>query len=266
MDPNEQAEAVVGLLRDLLGDELIGVYLHGSSVLGGLKPHSDVDLMAVAGRPMTTDEKHALIGRLMPISGRGDTSGRSRPIELFVLVRDAVRPWRYPPSLDLLYGDWWRVEYQRGELPWRTPNPDLTIQIEMAFRADRAIFGPSIATVLDPVPPQDVRRAMRDGIPELLGYLDGDEANVVLTFARIWFSLETGEIGPKDLAAGWAIERLPEAHRRAVAHARSIYLGDAPDEWGSLLPTVRPAVTAMRASIERTVEGPIPRLTERPGR
>jgi predicted nucleotidyltransferase len=251
MDPKEQAEAVVGLLRGLLGDEVIGVYLHGSSVLGGLKPHSDVDLIAVASRSMTVDEKRALIGRLMPISGRGDPSGRSRPIELFVLVRNAVRPWRYPPSLDLLYGDWWRAEFERGELPWRTPNPDLTIQIDVALRADRPVFGPSLTTVLDAVPPGDVRRAMLDGIPGLLSDLDGDEANVVLTFARIWFSLETGAIAPKDVAASWAIERLPEEHRRVVSHARSIYLGDVPDEWGSLRRSVRPAIAALEAAIRR---------------
>ncbi len=35
---------------------------------------------------------------------------------------------------------------------------------------------------------------MVDHLPLLYGWLDGDEANVTLTFARIWVTLETGRI------------------------------------------------------------------------
>ena len=76
---------------------------------------------------------------------------------------------------------------------------------------------------------------MLDGIPALLGFLDGDEANVVLTFARIWTTLATGVIRSKDAAADWALRRLPPEHRAVLEHARAIYLGDAPEEWGDLL-------------------------------
>ncbi|GEM_PF-6550602 len=41
----------------------------------------------------------------------------------------------------------------------------------------------------------------------------GDERNVVLALARIWFSAATGTIAPKDVAANWALERLPQEHR-----------------------------------------------------
>ena len=37
-----------------------------------------------------------------------------------------------------------------------------------------------------------------------------DTRNSVLTLARIWLTVETGEIGPKD-AADWALERLPRS-------------------------------------------------------
>ncbi len=248
-DPTGQEELVVEALRRLLGGDLLGVYLHGSSVLGGLKPHSDIDLIAVAARPMTADEKHKLLRRLLSISRPGNPAPGARSIELFGLVQSRVRPWRYPPELDLLYGDWWRAEYERGEFPWHSPDPDLTIQIDTAIRADRPLFGPPIRELLDPVPAVDVRRAMIDSLPALLGYLDGDEANVLLTFARTWFTLATGSIAPKDVAADWAIERLPEAVRAALVQARSIYLGEAADDWSDLLPAVRPCVDRMLAEI-----------------
>jgi predicted nucleotidyltransferase len=39
-------DAFVRGLRELLGDDLVGVYLYGSEVLGGGGPRSDVDVGA----------------------------------------------------------------------------------------------------------------------------------------------------------------------------------------------------------------------------
>jgi streptomycin 3"-adenylyltransferase len=239
----DQLAAVTTILRDVLGGALVGVYLHGSATAGGLRPTSDLDVLAVIGRPTTSAERAELIGRLLPISGRGDPSGQARSVELTIVVEGDVRPWRYPPRLDFQYGDWWRDEFERGELePWTSPSPDLALQLEMVLRADRPLIGPPPAAVIDPIPPADLRRAMLDGIPSLLADLEGDERNVVLTFARIWMTLETGIIGPKDAAADWALSRLPEEHRPVLAHARAGYLGEAVEDWGALLPRVRPFV------------------------
>jgi predicted nucleotidyltransferase len=243
IDAMEQTQGVVALVREVLADDVIGVYLHGSAAAGGLKPSSDIDLLAVAGRPTTLAEKRRLIGRLLAISRHRDSPAGTRWIELTIVVQGDVRPWRYPPRLDFQYGEWWRTEFERGIVtPWESPNPDLTLQLEMVLQADHPLFGPPPAEVLDPIPPADLRRAMLDSIPALLSDLDGDERNVVLTFVRIWTTLATGIIRSKDAAADWALPRLPPEHRAVLAHARAIYIGEAAEEWGDLLPRVRPNV------------------------
>lgn len=247
----DQAERVVTLARDVLGDDVIGAYLHGSAVFGGLRPTSDIDLLAVIRRPTTSGEQRELIDGLLPISGRGDPTGRSRSVELTIVVQGDVRPWRYPPRMDFQYGDWWRREFEGGELaPWESPNPDLALQLEMALQANHPLFGPPPAEVLDPVPTADVRRAMLDGIPSLLSNLEGDERNVVLTFARIWLTLVTGAIEPKDAAADWALPRLPPEHRSVLVHARAIYLGEMAEEWDDLMKRVRPHVDYVIGEIQ----------------
>lgn len=248
----DQAERVVTVVREALGTAVIAAYLHGSAASGDLHPTSDIDVLVVTRRSTTLDEKRELIARLLPASGRGDPTGRSRSVDLAIVVQDDVRPWRYPPPLDFQYGDWWRREFELGGVtPWDSPSPDLALQIAMALQADRPLFGPRPSEVLDRVPPGDVRRAMIDGIPALLSYLEGDEGNVVLTFARIWTTLETGVIRSKDAAADWALPLLPPEHRAVLVHARAIYLGDAPEEWGDLLPRVRPHVDHVLGEIRR---------------
>ncbi len=248
----DQCDRVVALVREVLGEAVIGVYLHGSAVIGGLKPTSDLDLLVVANRSMTRDQRRELIRRLMPISGRGDPTGRSRSIGLEVVVQADVRPWAYPPRLELQYGDWWRAEFERGNFsPWESPNPDVALLLEVVLQANHPLFGPPPAEVLDPVPPADVRRAMLDSIPALLSYLDGDERNVVLTFARIWTTLATGTIRSKDAAADWSLPLLPPEHRPVLELARDMYRGDAPEEWAGLFPRIRPHVDHVIGEIRR---------------
>src|SRR5262249_45076678 len=58
----------------------------------------------------------------------------------------------------------------------------------------------------------------------LLTDLPGDTRNVVLTLARIWTTLATGEIRSKDTAAAWALDHLAPEHRPVLAYANELYL------------------------------------------
>jgi len=247
----EQLDQIVGLVRDVLGVDALGAYLHGSTALDQLKPRSDVDVLVLSRRATTLEEKRALIDRLLRISGRGDPSGEARPIELTIVVESAIRPWRYPPRLDFLYGDWMRTEFERGDLtPWDTPNPDLAPVITMVRFANRPLFGPPPSEVFDPVTSEDLNRAIVEGIPGLLDDLDSDTTNVVLTLARIWTTLATGTIWSKDAAANWALARLPEEHRPVLARARAVYLGEEDDQWADLQARLRPHVDHVLGEIE----------------
>jgi streptomycin 3"-adenylyltransferase len=247
-----QLDDIVELVRAVLGEDALGAYLHGSTALDQLRPHSDLDVLVLSRRPTTTRDKRALIKRLLRLSGRGDPSGDARPIELTIVVESEIRPWRYPPRLDFLYGDWMRAEFERGELtPWETPNPDLAPVVTMVRSANRTLFGPPPAEVFDSVPSENLNRAIVDGIPGLLDELDSDTTNVVLTLARIWTTLATGTIRSKDAAADWVLHRLPEEHRPVLDRARAVYLGEEEDRWADLQGRLRPHVERVLGEIER---------------
>ncbi|WP_328413361.1 aminoglycoside adenylyltransferase family protein [Streptomyces violaceus] len=223
---------LVQLLHRTLPDTLLGIYLHGSATLGGLRPHSDIDVLAVVTESMTYAQRRELVAELLTVSG---VDGR-RHVELIVVVRDDVRPWRYPPTCDFLYGDWLREEFERGVIPSPEPSPDLAPLLTMVLRADAPLHGPPPAELLDPVPREDLRRAVVAGVPELMDELDSDTRNVLLTLARIWATLTTGDIRAKDAAATWALGRLPAENRPVLAHARAVYLGEEDERWDGLAP------------------------------
>jgi predicted nucleotidyltransferase len=260
MEPrdDQQLHRVVSSIRQVLGDTALGAYLFGSAVLGGgLRPSSDLDVLAVIERRASHEEKVALVDALLPISGRRTETGRWRHVELTLVVQPEVRPWRYPPTMDFQYGDWLRADFEKGIVDPRPTrvNRDLATLITMVLLADRPLVGPRPAELLDPVPSGDLLDAATHGIESLRHDLPSDTRNVLLTFARIWTTIVTGTIQSKDAAATWALERLPEQHRPVLARARAGYLGDEHETWPpSVLPDVVGHVDYVISEIRRAAQ------------
>ncbi|HEX5240754.1 MAG TPA: aminoglycoside adenylyltransferase domain-containing protein [Candidatus Limnocylindrales bacterium] len=79
-----------------------------------------------------------------------------------------------------------------------------------------------------------------------------DVRNDLLTLARIWATLETEAIMPKDAAAEWAASRLTPDHAVPLLAARRQYLdghhGTA--EWRTSMPAARATAYALVQAIE----------------
>jgi len=252
----EQVEQILAVVRGALGPEVVGAYLYGSAVAGGLRPGSDVDILVVSRRPTTGEEKQRLVDGLTPISRRGIRQPAWRPVELTVVAQPDVRPWRYPPRVDFQYGEWLHDEFESGNLePSPQSNFDLAVLLTLVLLRARPLLGAPAAEVVDPVPRDDLVRAMLHGVDSLLADLAPDTANVVLTLARTWTTIATGEVRSKDEAADWALSRLPEEHRPVLDRARSVYLGFDEDRWDDLHARVRPHADHVLREIERLVGG-----------
>jgi len=248
-----QIELLVEGVREVLGDDLVGAYLHGSAVLGGFRPDSDVDIIIVSERRTTADEKRRLIDLLLSISGARASLLPGRPIELDIVVESEVRPWRYPPTFDLHYDELLRKRFEGGELePWTsTTNQDLASVVTMVLLGDKPLAGPQPNQVFDPVPRSDYIDAILRDIETVDEFLPWDTRNVVLTLARIWSAVATEEVYSKEGAARWALSRLPQQHQVVLEHARAAYSGEAKDSWDDIGPQVRAYANHVVSEIKR---------------
>ncbi|GIN90092.1 hypothetical protein J22TS1_11430 [Siminovitchia terrae] len=87
-------------------------------------------------------------------------------------------------------------------------------------------------------------------MPGLIEGIKGDERNVILTLARMWQTVSIGEISPKDVAAKWALPRLPKEYSTLLDLARKAYRGEYVDKWEGLDSEVTALVNHMKNSIE----------------
>ena len=61
-----QTERALRLVREVLGQDVLGAYQHGSAVLGGVQPTSDIDILVVTGRLATLVEKRRIDRAIRP--------------------------------------------------------------------------------------------------------------------------------------------------------------------------------------------------------
>lgn len=250
------SEVQVALERKLAGT-LQAVHLFGSAVDGGLKPYSDIDLLVTVRAPLVEAVRRSLMMDLLSVSASPGTSEKYRALEVTVVVREEVVPWRYPPVRELQYGEWLREELQAGIVQSATADPDLAVLLTKARKHSICLVGVPATELFDPVPGQDFAKALLDTIAQWNEEIDwqGDERNVVLTLARIWFSVSTGEILSKDAAAAWALERLPNEYRPVLAAAQAAYLGSARDDLAGRAEQVTAFVRYVRRMIESVRSG-----------
>jgi streptomycin 3"-adenylyltransferase len=110
-------------------------------------------------------------------------------------------------------------------------NPDLALLVAMVRHNGRALVGPDPEKLMAEVEEQRLRQALLDVVPGLLKDLDTDTANVLLTLARVAYTLATGEFVSKDAAAAWVLPRLTERSRPALERARDIYVAARANTW-----------------------------------
>jgi streptomycin 3"-adenylyltransferase len=208
-------------LQALLGDDLVGAYRHGSEVLGGGGPHSDVDILAVAARHLTADERARVVELCRTLPG----------LEFDLVVASEIRPWQHPAPYELHF---W---YGRGEGLGPGTNADLAAVITMTLAGERTLYGPPPSEVFDPVPRPDYVAAI---------LRDADDPNVLM-LARVWAGVSTDDVHSKLRAAEWALARLPDEHKQVLEQAVAYYRGerdDPPEDVDAYVAYVQGAIAA----------------------
>lgn len=211
-------EEVGGLLRQFLegvratlGAQFVGAYLFGSLACGGFDRDSDIDVLVVTEDEVSTWQFSSLRAMHERIASSG--SHWATQLEVSYIPRRALR--RHDPSnathphIDRGAGE--RLQSARHDSDW-------VVQRHTLRERGVTLAGPAPDTLIAPVTPEDLRRAMLDLLWWPAEILEeparisrrGYQSYMVLTMCRVLYTLERGEVVSKRDAARWASRRLGE--------------------------------------------------------
>jgi streptomycin 3"-adenylyltransferase len=264
-DVRDQVQRLVDALRAIVGDPLVGIYLHGSLAMGCFNPaRSDVDLLAVTRGLLPSAAKRGLVALLLELSGQ------PAPLEISFLAHAHLHPWRHPAPFDLHYSEDWRTPWERaqangdwgGLLAADACDADLAGHVTVVRSRGIVLCGPPIAEVFPPVPRQDyLASVLADVLSPEFG-LDAapgssapaDPVYVVLNACRTLAYLATGRVLSKEEGGRWALQALPRQYHPVIAAMLATYRSTeaagsaAPDDLQPFIAYARAHLTDLLAT------------------
>jgi Domain of unknown function (DUF4111)/Nucleotidyltransferase domain len=224
-----QVDGLAAGLGDVLGESLVGVYLHGSLALGCFNPRrSDVDVLAVTRRPMPRGERRR-IGEIVLAHSGPHGSSPPWPLEISVLSLGDIHPWKYPTPYDFHYspGAHEDAEGRERDDPDRR-DADLAAHVTVVRRCGVRLVGDPIERVFPAVPRADYLDSLRRDLSWCR--TQARPLYAVLSASRIWAAVADPEtIHSKETGAAWALAAAPEPFRPLVAQALAVYRGMTDD-------------------------------------
>ena len=198
-------QTVAARTADLLGHALVGVYLHGSAVLGGYAPsRSDIDLLVVTTGPLDHDPKqqlcHELAAPALPCPATG--------LELSIVTRDTTLNPTPSPAFELHLTTGQDTTRIVDGLDHRG-DPDLLLHFAVCRdHAGTISSGPPPPTVFAPVP----RGWLLAGLVRELEWAErhGTIEYRVLNSCRAWRFAAEGVLCSKLDGGRWAHDRLDD--------------------------------------------------------
>ncbi len=236
-------------VRDLLGDNFVGVYLQGSFAVGDATEFSDCDFIVVTHRDLTPDEIPALDAFHAAIHERPETYWR-HALEGSYVPDAILRRWsdepRDPPG-EPRCPDWadpgtsgtpprgypfWYLDH--GAKALVRSEHDNTQVVRWCLREKGVVLaGPPPRELVDPVPPAALRAEVRATMDLCLSVnlepmeLVAWQAFWVGLYCRMLHTLATGAVHSKRAGFAWALGAVDPQWHGLIERAAAVRKGDA---------------------------------------
>lgn len=223
--------AFVDQSKAILKDNLVGVYLHGSAVMGCYNPQkSDLDLIVVVEKPVLVADKRAFMDAVTALHAAAPGKG----IEMSVVLRLACRPFHDPMPFELHFSamhlDWYRRDPEDYVLKMNGTDVDLAAHFTVLRERGRCLWGLPVETVFDPVPAQDYWNSIWSDIASAREEIAENPMYCALNLARALAYWRERLILSKQEGGEWALKNLPEAYHGLICDALREYRdGARPD-------------------------------------
>lgn len=211
-----QINGVVDIWKRHLGDNLIGIYLHGSIALNAFCPDSgDIDLLVVVKDSVEISTKLEIARDIIEIDRK------PCPLEMSAVKQADAINWKTPGNCVFHYSDFWTAKYLDK---FRNPDlevyvtdheftdADVTGYIKLLKQCGIVLYGKEIEEVFADVLDEDFWLAISADIDEY-DFHDYDAryfASNILILGRILSFKKEKRILSKYEGGLWMIQNVPE--------------------------------------------------------
>jgi predicted nucleotidyltransferase len=213
---------------DLLGDNLIGIYLHGSAVTGCFNAEkSDIDLLTVVENDLSYETKKMYMDMTIEFNKEAPPKG----MELSIVKEEFLKPFAYPTPYELHFSlmhlDWYRSNPNEYIEKMKGTDKDLAAHVTVIYHRGKTLYGKEIKEVFSPVGKKEYFDSLWHDIHNAKTDILNNPTYIILNLCRVLAYVKVCLVLSKKEGGEWGLMNVPEKYRTLITAALEEYQNDA---------------------------------------
>ena len=220
----ELLDTFVTRSKQILKDNLTGIYLHGSAVMGCFNSQkSDIDFIVVVNEALPDSIKKEYMDMIVELNACGPAKG----IEMSIVTKSVCNPFVYPTPFDLHFSiahlNWYKSNPDDYIQKMKGTDKDLAAHFTIITSRGKCLYGEPIEKIFSKVPEQDYFDSIWNDIADAVEDISENTMYLTLNLARVMAYKKDEVILSKKEAGEWALENLPKEYHPLIAAALKEY-------------------------------------------
>lgn len=210
--------------NELLAENLVGIYVHGSIAFGCFNWNkSDIDFIVVVNKSINQQTKLQLLQVLEYLRNRAPQKG----FEMSVVLGEYCKNFVYPTPYELHFSNGWLKRYLENPLTlcnddYKT-DYDLAAHFTVIKNAGIVLCGKPISEVFGDIPKEDYLDSIRKDVETAAEDVTNYPVYIILNLCRVYAYIKDGLILSKEKGGQWGLENLPKQYNDLITSILNNY-------------------------------------------
>ncbi len=206
--------------QSILGDNLTGIYLHGSAVMGCFNARkSDVDLLVVVKDEVSKAHKRKFMDMVVTLNERAPEKG----IEMSIIKETVCNPFVYPTPFELHFSiahlNWYKSNPEDYVERMNGTDKDLAAHITIIYHRGKTLYGKEFKEVFSEVSSEAYMDSTWNDIAGAEEEIIENPVYITLNLCRVLAYKREGLILSKQEGGEWAKKSLEKPEYKALVAA-----------------------------------------------
>ncbi len=213
--------------QKILGDNLAGIYLHGSAAMGCFnEKKSDIDLLVVVDSALSDEIKRRYMDMVVELN----TYAPKKGFELRIVKKNVCRPFIYPTPFELHFSNthlqWYKTDPSDYIDRMKGVDKDLAAHFTIIYHRGKCLYGEEIKDVFEKVSKEFYFDSIRNDIKDAREEIMTDPTYFILNLCRVLAYRKDGLILSKREGGNWGIDNVPGKYHSLILQALDEYSSD----------------------------------------
>ncbi|BCJ94435.1 adenylyltransferase [Anaerocolumna cellulosilytica] len=207
--------------KNILGDNLVGIYLHGSAVMGCFNyKKSDIDLLIVIKNENSNEDKRDYMNMVVERNREAPKKG----IELSIVKESVCNPFEYPTPFELHFSiahlNWYQTNPEDYVEKMKGTDKDLAAHIKIIYHRGKTVYGKEIKSVFSEVSREDYMDSIWIDIENAKDEIIKNPMYIILNLCRVLAYKKDNLVLSKQEGGVWGIENIADSkYKKLISNA-----------------------------------------------